>query len=60
MLETLRFDSTMITELEYLNLLPGDLSRVVDESSFLKGMQSNTFNSNKQTTDGVSAQVSAE
>ena len=33
----IRMDSTMVTELEYLNILP-DLSKI-DESSFLKGMQ---------------------
>ena len=31
-------NDTMVTELEYLNMLPADLSRI-DESSFLKGMQ---------------------
>ena len=52
----------MVTELEYLNMMPADLSRV-DESSFLKGMQSNTtmFNTTKQTADGgISSQVASE
>jgi len=35
--DCVQFNSTMVTELEYLNMMPGDLSRV-DESSFLKGM----------------------
>jgi len=48
----------MVTELEYLNMMPGDLSRV-NESSFLQGIGNNTtmFNSTKQSTadGGVSA-----
>ena len=53
--DSIRIDSTMVTELEYLNMLPGgDLSRV-NESSFLQGM------SMRQTPDGgVSAQVTSE
>lgn len=39
--DSIRVDSTMVTELEYLNMMPADLSRV-DESSFLKGMQNTT------------------
>jgi len=50
----------MVTELEYLNMLPADLSRIVDESSFLKGINTTLFNSTKHTTDGVSAQVASE
>ena len=38
---SIRMDSTMVTELEYLNMLPADLSKV-NESSFLKGMQNDT------------------
>lgn len=43
--DTFRVDTTMVSELEYLNMLPADLSRV-DETSFLKGMQntSSLFN----------------
>ena len=40
-IDTIRVDSTMNAELEYLNMMPSDLSRV-DESSFLKGMQNTT------------------
>ena len=39
--DSIRIDTTMVTELEYLNMLPNDLSRV-NESSFLQGIQSNT------------------
>ena len=39
--DSIRMDSTMVTELEYLNMLPADLSKV-NESSFLKGMQNDT------------------
>lgn len=53
----------MVTELEYLNMMPGDLSRV-NESSFLQGIGNNTtmFNSTKQSTadGGVSAQVASD
>ena len=47
----------MVTELEYLNMLPTDLSRV-DESSFLKGMNTTLFNS--KAPGGISSQVTSE
>ena len=40
-IDTIRIDSTMVTELEYLNMMPTGLSKI-DESSFLKGMQNTT------------------
>ena len=43
-IDTININSTMVTELEYLNMLPTDLSRV-DESSFLKGMNTTLFTS---------------
>lgn len=42
----------MVTELEYLNMLPADLSKV-DESSFLKGMQNTTSLFNSKTSGGA-------
>lgn len=45
-IDTIRIDYTMVTELEYLNMMPTDLSKV-DESSFLKGMQNTTLNNMK-------------
>ena len=38
-MDQVRVDTTVVTELEYLNILP-DMSRIngVDESSFLKGI----------------------
>ena len=61
-MDTLKvMDSTVVTELEYLNMMPADLSRV-DESSFLKGINNTTlFNSSKQpVNDGISSQVASE
>jgi hypothetical protein len=61
MIDSINVNSTVVTELEYLNMMPQDLSKV-DESSFLKGMQNTTmFNSTKQSADGgISAQVASE
>ena len=59
-IDTIRIDSTMVTELEYLNMMPTDLSKI-DESSFLKGMQNTTSFNMKQTADGgISSQVTSE
>lgn len=59
--DTFRVDTTMVTELEYLNILPADLSKV-DESSFLKGIQNNNTSlfTSKAATAEVSAQVASE
>lgn len=60
--DSIRIDTTMVTELEYLNMLPNDMSRV-NEASFLQGIQSNTtmFNmKNSQADGGVSAQVTSD
>jgi len=43
----------MVTELEYLNMMPTDLSRV-DESSFLKGMQQQYSTEKRQVLTGGS------
>ena len=62
--DTIHVNSTMVTELEYLNMMPADLSRV-DESSFLKGI-ANTSNSIFNTKSssaaegGISSQVASE
>ena len=53
-IEQVRVDSTMVTEMEYLNLMPADLSKIQDmnESSFFKGI-TNQSQSNKMA--GVSS-----
>ena len=49
----------MVTELEYLNMMPADLSRV-DESSFLKGIQNTTKQWQSPQGIGTSSQLTLE
>lgn len=55
-MDQIRVDTTVVTELEYLNILP-DMSKIhgVDESSFLKGI-----GTPKNVGKGISSLVDVE
>jgi hypothetical protein len=67
--DQIRVDTTVVTELEYLNILP-DTSKIggfgLDESSFLKGMNNMTDpyaltpKSRPNIVGGISSQVDVE
>ena len=57
--DCMQVDNTMTTELEYLNMLPNNLSQI-DESSFLKGMQNTTLFKTQSAEHGISSQVASE
>ena len=63
-MDQIRVDSTVVTELEYLNILP-DTSKLggLDESSFLKGVNNFSVVTPKSGVNfmgGISSQVDVE